>query len=254
MRPYATISPLFWAGSTGKRLRTDPDAQRVAFYLMTSPHSHQSGLYYLPMMYLCHEVGIAQEGACKALIKLTDEGFCKYDEGSEWIWVCEMAAWQIGAGLSEGDKRCKGIQQYLTTLPQLPFIADFVVRYAVDFHLKAPQARGMQGASEGASSEQIGAGTEKEQEKTRARADRATRIPDDFVLTPDRRLVAEAERLPAERTFEKFRNYWRSASGTKARKVDWDATWKNWCLTERDRGAFNGASPQSQRRAKEFGA
>lgn len=65
--------------------------------------------------------------------------------------------------------------------------------------------------------------------------DRATRIPGDFSLTPERRAIAERERLNPERTFSKFTNYWGSASGAKARKTDWEKTWENWCLTEADR-------------------
>lgn len=61
---------------------------------------------------------------------------------------------------------------------------------------------------------------------------RATRLPDDFLLTPERKLVAEAERLHAERTFARFCDYWRSVPGVKARKLDWDATWRNWCRSE----------------------
>jgi hypothetical protein len=64
---------------------------------------------------------------------------------------------------------------------------------------------------------------------------RASRLPTDFTLTSERRLVAEAEKLPAERTFAKFCDHWRAASGAKARKHDWDATWRNWCRTEVDR-------------------
>lgn len=72
---------------------------------------------------------------------------------------------------------------------------------------------------------------------------RSTRLPDDFSLTNERRLVAEAERLPAERTFAKFCDYWRSVPGAKGRKLDWDATWRNWCRNDKDRGNNNnGAS------------
>lgn len=77
--------------------------------------------------------------------------------------------------------------------------------------------------------------TPSEQSRTEQSQKRATRIPEDFVLTDDRRLVAEAERLPAERVFAKFCDYWRGASGAKARKVDWEATWRNWCRSEADR-------------------
>jgi hypothetical protein len=68
---------------------------------------------------------------------------------------------------------------------------------------------------------------------------RATRLPDDFSLTPERRAMAEAERLPADRTFAKFCDYWRGISGVRSRKLDWDATWRNWCRNDKDRGNAN---------------
>lgn len=79
---------------------------------------------------------------------------------------------------------------------------------------------------------------------SRAARSTATRLPEDFSLTPERRIVAEAETLPADRTFAKFCDYWRAASGAKARKHDWDATWRNWCRSERDRGS--GASAPAE--------
>jgi len=52
-----------------------------------------------------------------------------------------------------------------------------------------------------------------------------------FELTLERRLVAEAQRVDAERTFAKFCNHWWSR---KACKPDWDAEWLEWCLREPD--------------------
>jgi hypothetical protein len=63
----------------------------------------------------------------------------------------------------------------------------------------------------------------------------ASRLPEDFALTPERRQVAVAEGVDPERTFAKFTDYWRAASGAKARKLDWDATWRNWCRNDADR-------------------
>lgn len=74
------------------------------------------------------------------------------------------------------------------------------------------------------------------------RSARATRLPGDWTLTPERRAIAEAERVDPERTFAKFTNHWKSASGAKARKVDWEATWRNWCMTENDRKPLNGGA------------
>jgi hypothetical protein len=75
---------------------------------------------------------------------------------------------------------------------------------------------------------------------------RATRLPPDFSLTPERRLSAEKENLSPERTLEKFRDYWRSAPGAKGRKLDWDATWRNWCRTERDGQRNNTAASRRE--------
>lgn len=64
------------------------------------------------------------------------------------------------------------------------------------------------------------------------RAPTATRLPPDFILTAERRAIAEAERIDADREFKKFTDHWLSASGAKARKHDWDATWRNWCRSD----------------------
>ena len=65
-----------------------------------------------------------------------------------------------------------------------------------------------------------------------SRASRSMRLPDDFDLNPERRRFCESESKDPEREFAKFTDYWRSASGAKARKTDWDATWRNWCRSE----------------------
>jgi len=52
-------------------------------------------------------------------------------------------------------------------------------------------------------------------------------LGEDFGLTEERKAYATAERLDPERTFAKFTDYWKAASGAKARKHDWDATWRN---------------------------
>ncbi|MCC7462113.1 MAG: GIY-YIG nuclease family protein [Gammaproteobacteria bacterium] len=70
----------------------------------------------------------------------------------------------------------------------------------------------------------------------RNRRTTAQRMPDDFALTAQRRQVAKTEHVDPERTFAKFCDHWRSASGVNARKLDWDAAWRNWCRREADVG------------------
>jgi hypothetical protein len=66
------------------------------------------------------------------------------------------------------------------------------------------------------------------------RSARATRLPEDFTLTPERRAVAEIEKSDPDREFQNFTDYWLSASGAKSRKHDWDRTWRMWCRRAAD--------------------
>ena len=58
----------------------------------------------------------------------------------------------------------------------------------------------------------------------------ATRIPEGFGLTPEREAYAvkNLPKVDAAGLMEAFRDHWTAASGQKARKVDWDATWRTW--------------------------
>jgi hypothetical protein len=77
--------------------------------------------------------------------------------------------------------------------------------------------------------------TDKTLEKRAARAPTAKRLPEDFLMSIEREKVAEKEGVSnITREFERFRDYWRAASGAPARKHDWDAAWRNWCRKAAD--------------------
>lgn len=60
---------------------------------------------------------------------------------------------------------------------------------------------------------------------------KATRLPVGFSCDL---AYAQQQGIPkaiAEREAEKFRNYWAARSGAGATKLDWPATWRNWCLS-----------------------
>lgn len=57
------------------------------------------------------------------------------------------------------------------------------------------------------------------------------RLPDDWVLPLTWGQWAVEEGLPeslVRKEADKFRDYWRSLPGQKARKTDWKAVWRNW--------------------------
>ncbi|MGM1003032.1 hypothetical protein [Acinetobacter haemolyticus] len=133
MRDYGKVSPHFWTGTTGKKLRNSPEAVIVAMYLMTCPHANMLGLYYMPLLYVAHETGLGFEGASKGLRSACEAGFCSYDEASEMVWVHEMARFQVADTLKPADNRCKSVQKDYDSLPSSPFLAGFFDKYATAF-------------------------------------------------------------------------------------------------------------------------
>ena len=140
MRDYSRVAPAFWSGSTGKKLRGHRDAQLLALYLITCPSANMLGLYYLPLPTLLHEIGISREGASKAFRSVFEAGFAYYDEATEYVWVPEMAKFQIGGSLKPDDKRVTGIERELELHRKSPFFNAFLDRYRAAFHLKTEPA------------------------------------------------------------------------------------------------------------------
>src|SRR5688572_23727616 len=100
MRSFGIVSPQFWTGRTGKEIqRASKDAVILAAYLMTSPHSHMCGLYYVSKQYIMYDTSLTLREVTKALAVLAalpSGAFALYDEDSNYIWVPSMMYWQVG--------------------------------------------------------------------------------------------------------------------------------------------------------------
>ena len=68
------------------------------------------------------------------------------------------------------------------------------------------------------------------------RESRATRLPLDWEPSDDLIAFMRKERpdLNPSHTIMKFCNYWQAKSGKDATKLDWDKTFKNWVLQEKE--------------------
>ncbi|SAL26005.1 hypothetical protein [Caballeronia telluris] len=181
MRDYSKVSPQFWIGETGKRLRkAGAEAQVVGLYLMTSPHANMLGLYYVPMLYIAHETGLGMEGASKGLQSCIEAGFCQYDEASEMVWVMEMASYQIASSLVATDKRCAGVQNEYNALPENPYLAAFFDKFRSVFHMSKcrPEAAGKPSLIEAPSKPLASQEQEQEQEQEKTSPDGEVAIGD----------------------------------------------------------------------------
>lgn len=87
---------------------------------------------------------------------------------------------------------------------------------------------------------------------------KATRLPEDWRPEGELRQwtideIRKAESgVSAGHELERFRDYWRAQPGAKGRKLDWNATWRNWIrkaieMEGRPNGAQRSHQPQARR-------
>lgn len=78
--------------------------------------------------------------------------------------------------------------------------------------------------------------TDTDTERKKKKEARATRLPDDWEPNADTTIWVMTELGWNEKrgraVVETFRDYWHAEGGQRARKVDWDLTFKNWCRRE----------------------
>ena len=321
-RTYGRVLPEFWTGRTGQRIQAHGhEAVITAVYLMTGPHSTMTGLYHLPLLYLAEETGLGIEGASKGLEGCIETGFCSYDHATRFVWVREMARYQIAEKLEPTDKRLKWVQKLYDTLPENPFLTPFFEHYHRAFKLtnrrvfspdslstttspfegaSMPHASPIEGASKGVGEKGPSKGVKKQgaskglrggiearssnrsskpsgkdkplihqtsvvglvglvhttspiegaskglqalspasgTEPHADKAARGARLPDGWILPMTWGQWAMSEcGFDAHQVREiavTFADYWHAVAGAKGVKLDWLATWRNWCRKERD--------------------
>jgi len=164
MREYASVSPKFWIGETGKALRGHPEAQVLALYLMTCPHANMIGVFHCPILYMAHETGLGMEGASKGLARLIEGGFCEYEEATDTAFVVRMAAFQLGEQLKPDDKRVLGVLKAYQNISSARMKSRFFDVYKDCFHIKEgkPLASPLEAPPKQLTGTGTGTGTDKE--------------------------------------------------------------------------------------------
>lgn len=69
-----------------------------------------------------------------------------------------------------------------------------------------------------------------------ARQKRGTRLPSDFLPDQSGQELALSLGLDLQATLDHFRDFWTAKPGQGGVKLDWQATWRNWCRNTRGRG------------------
>jgi hypothetical protein len=138
MKSFSKLYSDFWVDyDNSEMLSTGIDGQLMALYLQSNTHRNMLGSYYLPLLYISSDLKLSVKKAQVALNKLCKINYCKYDEKTQHVWVCNLAFEQIGENISIKDNRIKALQAIWKSLPsKLEFLEEIYNKYHATFHLE----------------------------------------------------------------------------------------------------------------------
>lgn len=114
MRKYGLIHTAFWDREPFASLGTD--AQHLWFYFLSSRHSTYLGCFYLPMLYMVHDLHWPEERVEKALEICKQHQLIHYEQS--WVFIPEFLQWDP----VENKNQWICLQKMLADVPQqLPF-------------------------------------------------------------------------------------------------------------------------------------
>lgn len=119
---YRTIDSAFWLDKDTKPL--SPQAKLVFLYLITNPHAHVSGIYYLPAVLIPKETGLEKRKADEAMAALWDADLISYDDESEVVWVRNMMRYQ-----GRGEKNERSAARQIESIRAPHIVDSFLSEY-----------------------------------------------------------------------------------------------------------------------------
>lgn len=132
-RSYAKIFTGKWRSRSFRTLRGNPWTIVLQDYLMSCPASEMSGVFYMPKYLIEGELGIPHDELESAIRILEEADFCRfYDD--EYVFVYNMARYQIADALSPDDNRWKSLMRDIEEMPD-NIRREFIIRYNDDFNL-----------------------------------------------------------------------------------------------------------------------
>lgn len=119
---YRTVDAKFW---TDPKIRgLDPMGKLLALYLVTNPHTHVGGIYYLPDQIIESETGIKNDDLARLWKALDERNYAKRDDALSVVWVVRMFFYQ-----GRGDKHERSVINHLDTLHNSFLINEFLSEY-----------------------------------------------------------------------------------------------------------------------------
>lgn len=130
---YKQIHETFWTDPQAKKYK--PLHRYLFGYFISGPHAHYSGLYYLPVVYIQNDTGLAPKEIKEGIAFLSSQGHIFYDKDREIIFVKSELIYQWDSKDADGKpkmnpKQVAGVKKHFDTLHKTPLISKFLEIYA----------------------------------------------------------------------------------------------------------------------------
>lgn len=256
-RDFGKVRTAFWADD--KVVAWPERLKFVALYLLTSPHTNAIGCFRVPAQYVAADTGLSPSDVTDALAELEREGFLARCPKTNYVFLRRYLE-HNGIENAKVGTHCIRLAAALPL--SLPFLKDFEAalqaalasigtvwegfRYPIDtlsepYRTPEPEPEPEPDPEDSAASQRGAPPVQNSVSKPVSKIQKATRWPADAVVPDDWLEDGDAARAEAglpsvdlrlEAT--RFANYWASKSGGSALKTDWQRTWINWALSEKN--------------------
>lgn len=108
---YKQVDERFWKDKKIKQL--SKDAYLLFLYLLTSPHTHFSGLSEMSLNYANVDTPLTERESKAAYVELCNIGLIQYDSTHEIIWIRNMHKYQV-----KSEKQLRGAEKQINNLPR----------------------------------------------------------------------------------------------------------------------------------------
>jgi len=119
---YRTICTQLWTDKNVQRLTVH--GKLLFVYLITNPHTHLSGIYYLPKELITKETGLSNTLSDTLFHTLSEMERAYYDLETSTVFVVNMFGYQ-----GTGEKNERSAANQLKSLHHTSLIARFLERY-----------------------------------------------------------------------------------------------------------------------------
>lgn len=119
---YKNVHDTFWNDPLVKTLESE--VRYLYLYFITGRHSHYSGLYYLPMIYIKEDTALTDNEIKKGIAILQAKDRILYDEKTEMVFVKKMLKHQI-KNAKPNVKQMGGIISHFKSLHNTKLILEF---------------------------------------------------------------------------------------------------------------------------------